>query len=239
MIHFRPFWRLSIASAALFAILVGLGFWQLDRLQWKLALIADVQRNLQAPPISPREAIALGPAAEYRRVTLKGRFDNRKEAYIFGTVDGAAAYHVVVPFTTQDRATFLIDRGVVPRARLDPATRREGQLTGVHRVTGIWRIPDTPGLFTPAPDLHDRIWYAHDVPSIAEADGVRLAAPAIIEADSAPNPGGWPQGGHTVVSFRNEHLQYAITWFALAAGLFGVFLAFHISRGRLGFGPQN
>jgi surfeit locus 1 family protein len=56
----------------------------------------------------------------------------------------------------------------------------------------------------------------------------------IVEADATPNPGGWPKGGQTVVTFRNEHLQYAITWFALAAGLLAVYLAYHRSRGRLG-----
>ena len=58
----------------------------------------------------------------------------------------------------------------------------------------------------------------------------------MIEADATPNPGGWPKGGQTVATFRNEHLQYAITWFGLAAVLFGVYIAYHISRGRLKFG---
>ncbi len=80
------------------------------------------------------------------------------------------------------------------------------------------------------PDLAHRIWYARDVQGIAKADGVTLAAPVIIEADATPNPGGWPKGGQTVVAFRNEHLQYAITWFGLAAVLFGVYLAYHVSR---------
>jgi surfeit locus 1 family protein len=55
----------------------------------------------------------------------------------------------------------------------------------------------------------------------------------IVEADSTPNPGGWPKGGQTRVNFRNEHLQYAITWFLLAAGLLAVYFAYHVSRGRL------
>ena len=55
----------------------------------------------------------------------------------------------------------------------------------------------------------------------------------MIEADATPNPGGWPKGGQTVVSFRNEHLSYAVTWFGLAAGLIGVYLAYHMSKGRL------
>ena len=70
---------------------------------------------------------------------------------------------------------------------------------------------------------------------MARQDGVALLAPVVLEADAAPNPGGWPKGGQTVVTFRNEHLQYAITWFALAAGLLLVYFAYHRSLGRLGF----
>jgi surfeit locus 1 family protein len=58
----------------------------------------------------------------------------------------------------------------------------------------------------------------------------------VIEADATPNPGGWPEGGKTVVDFPNNHLQYAITWFGLAAGLIGVYFAYHVSKGRLSFG---
>ena len=100
--------------------------------------------------------------------------------------------------------------------------------------TGVWRTPGPPGTFTPAPDIAGRIWFSRDVPAIARADNVTPAAPVLLEADATPNPGGWPRGGQTVVTFRNEHLQYAITWFLMAAALVGVYLAFHVSRGRLG-----
>ncbi|MEI9885188.1 MAG: SURF1 family cytochrome oxidase biogenesis protein [Rhizomicrobium sp.] len=87
---------------------------------------------------------------------------------------------------------------------------------------------------TPPPDRARRIWYVRDVAGIARADGFAVSAPALIEADAAPNPGGWPKGGQTVVTFRNEHLQYAITWYLMAAALLGVYLAYHVSQGRLG-----
>jgi surfeit locus 1 family protein len=229
MLSFRPLPAFTAAAAALFAVLLGLGVWQLDRLQWKLALIARVDSNMHAAPVAPGALVG-----EYRRVALDGRFDNSKEAYAFATDDtGAPVYHVIVPFTVTDGRTFLVDRGIVPKEKLDPATRRAGQLDGGVHIVGIWRTPDPAGAFTPAPDLAHRIWYSRDVTAIAKADRVTLAAPVVIEADAAPNPGGWPKGGQTVVAFRNEHLQYAITWFALAAVLLGVYLAYHVSRKRL------
>jgi surfeit locus 1 family protein len=234
-ISFRPLPLMTAISAAAFAVLVGLGAWQLERLQWKLGLIAEVDRNLAAPPLSVDDALALGAGAEYRRIAADGRFDNAKEAYAFATDKGAEVYHVIVPFELRDGRVLLVDRGVVPKERLDPNTRRKGQLEDIRHIVGVWRTPDPPGAFTPAPDPAHRIWYARDLAGIAKTDGVTLAAPVVIEADATPNPGGWPKGGQTVVAFRNEHLQYAITWFGLAAVLAGVYFAFHFSRGRLRF----
>jgi surfeit locus 1 family protein len=236
MVTFRPLPALTLISAVLFFALIALGVWQLERLQWKLHLIAQVRSNLVAVPISAEEAGAMGAAAQYRRVALDGRFDNSKESYVFGTdTNGSPAYHVIVPFTLLSGRMLLIDRGIVPIEKLDPATRRAGQIEGVSHVIGVWRSPDQPGMFTPAPDLSHRIWYARDLRAIAIADGVKLSVPIVVEADATPNPGGWPKGGQTVVVFRNDHLQYAFTWFGLAAVLCGVYIAYHISRGRLGF----
>ena len=78
-----------------------------------------------------------------------------------------------------------------------------------------------------------RVWYARDLAGMARADGLALLAPIVVEADATPNPGGFPVGGKTVVSFRNQHLSYAVTWFGLAAALVGVWLAYHVSKGRI------
>lgn len=234
--QFRPYPGVTIATVIATAILVGLGVWQLQRLQWKLALIAEVESHMTAPPLPLNQALKnTADAMQYRRVALEGRFDNAKEAYVFTTREGGeAVYHVLTPFLTGDGHSLLVDRGYVPKEKLDPATR--SPLEGETRLVGVWRVPDAPGTFTPAPDAAHRIWYSRDLKAIAAADQIQLAAPVIIEADATPNPGGWPKGGQTVVSFRNEHLSYAVTWFGLAAGLLGVYLAYHVSRGRLRWG---
>ncbi|HEY0107430.1 MAG TPA: SURF1 family protein [Rhizomicrobium sp.] len=238
--RFRPLPGITVATAIALALLVGLGVWQLQRLQWKLALIDQVNRNLAAAPVSLDRILALGKGAEYRRVTLHGRFDNAKEAYIYGIgLQGAPVFHVVVPFVSDGGGTLLVDRGVVPRDLKDPATRPEGIVEGETAVTGVWRFGEAPGAFTPPPERARRIWFVRDVAAIAKADGIAPAAPALIEAGATPNPGGWPKGGQTVVAFRNEHLQYAITWFLMAAGLLGVYIAYHVSSGRLAFGAKR
>lgn len=233
--RFRPYPGFTIGAVIMVAILIGLGVWQLQRLQWKEALIATVNAHMTAAPVALNAAFAMSAdEVQYRKVSLTGSFDNAREAYVFATGEGGLPfYHVLTPFVTDDGKVMMVDRGEIPAAKLAPATRVA--VNGMTRVVGVWRVPDAPGWFTPKPDLPKHIWYARDLVGIAAADGVHLAAPVVIEADAAPNPGGWPRGGETVVDFPNNHLQYAITWFGLAAGLIGVYLAYHVSKGRLAF----
>jgi surfeit locus 1 family protein len=234
--HFRPLPVFTLVTVIALAILMSLGMWQVQRLHWKLGLIAQVNRNLTLPPVSLDAALAMGTAADYRHVALMGHFEHAREAYIYTVAEGGTpVYHVVTPFVTDRGRVLLVDRGFVPEALRDPAKRLAGQVQGEQRIVGVWRTPDAPGLFTPPPDGIHRVWYSRDVKAISASDRVTLTAPVIVEADSAPNAGGWPKGGQTVVTFRNEHLQYAITWFGLAAGLIGVYVAFHVSKGRLTF----
>ena len=230
---FKPYPGFTIAAVILVGILSFLGVWQLQRLQWKLALIATVSGHMTAPPVSLDEALRMrADAVQYRRIALSGRFDNAREAYVFTTgAGGAPVYHVLTPFITEDGRTLMVDRGEIPEGLLSPQSRTA--LEGETSIVGVWRVPDAPGFFTPRPVPARHIWYARDLAGIAAADGVTLVAPVVIEADAAANPGGWPKGGQTVVDFPNNHLSYAVTWFGLAAGLIGVYFAYHISKGRL------
>jgi surfeit locus 1 family protein len=234
-LSFRPLLGFTAFMVPMFALLVGLGFWQLERLQWKLGLIAEMSRNIHAAPISIDRALAMGiPVAQYRSVELSGRFLNDRESYAFGTGPrGVAVYHVLTPLMLDDGRIFLVDRGIVPPELRLATKRAAGELTGEQRVIGVLRTPDKPGAFTPAPDLTQRIWFARDVAGISAANHIRLAAPIIVEADAAPNPGGWPKGGQTVIALPNDHLQYAITWFLLAGALVVIYFAYHRTRGRL------
>ncbi|MGH6871883.1 MAG: SURF1 family protein [Rhizomicrobium sp.] len=233
--RFRPLLVPTLWFVPAFLILMGLGTWQIERLHWKLGLIAQMQSRGVEAPLSLSQALALGADAQYRMVMLRGRFDNAKEAYVFTTGPGGApVYHVLTPFRLDDGRVLLVDRGIIPLPLIDPRSRTAP--AGERLVFGIWRTPDAANWFTPAPDLAHRIWFTRDLAGIAKVDGVTLAAPVLVEADLTPNAGGWPRGGQTVVSLPNNHLSYALTWFGLAAGLLGVYLAYHISNARLSFG---
>ena len=237
MIRFRPLLVPTLWFLPGLALLVGLGVWQIQRLHEKEALIASVEAGLNAPPVPLDDALAGGPAnAEWRHVRVTGHFLHDKELYVFARGPlGAVGVDIVTPLVMEDGRTVLIDRGFVPEALHESATRQAAQIAGDVSLTGVLRLSQQPGLFTPAPNTNTRLWFVKDVPSMAKAAGLTVP-PFVIEADATPNPGGWPLGGQTRVEFPNDHLQYAVTWFGLALALMGVYLFYHRSRGRLSMG---
>lgn len=212
----------------------ALGIWQLERRVWKLDLIDRVEHRLQAPPVA-----APGPAAwatvnagddEYRQLVVSGRFVGNSETLVQAVTDLGGGFWVMAPFRTDDGFTVLVNRGFVPPDKRDPATRLVGKPSGDHTVVhGLLRISEPKGGFLRTNDPAGNRWYSRDVPAIAEALGIAQAAPYFIDADATPNPGGWPVGGLTVVSFHNSHLVYAVTWFGLALMVLGaiVYLLSH------------
>lgn len=234
MLRFRPILLPTLVAIPGLLLLVGLGVWQIQRLHEKEALIASVEAGLTSPAIPLHDALQKGLSnSEYRHVRLTGHFLNAKEQYLFAQGPGGApGVHVVTPLVQTDGSTVLVDRGFVPDQLRDPARRQPGQRQDDVVLTGVLRLAERPGIFTPAPDAKTRLWFVRDVYGIAAAAGVSVP-PVMIEADSTPNPGGWPLGGQTRVDFPNDHLQYAITWFGLALALLGVYFVYHHSRGRL------
>lgn len=217
------------------AILVGLGVWQLERRTWKLDLIARVDARLAAAPVAAPGA-ELWPSLdrasdEYLRVVATGHFLNDRETPVLAVTVHGSGYWILTPLVTPG-FTVLVNRGFVPPDKRDPATRQspEGEVT----VTGLLRLSEPNGGFLRSNDPAGNRWYSRDVPAIAATRGLAASdpgspvAPYFIDADATPNPGGLPIGGLTVVTFRNAHLSYALTWFGLAAGL--AFLAWRSRR---------
>jgi len=234
MIRFRPLLVPTLWFIPGLLLLVGLGIWQIQRLHEKESLIASVEAGMKAPAAPLAEVIANGvEQGEWHHVRVMGRFQHEKEVYLFAQDPmGAPGVQVVTPLVEDDGRTILINRGFVPDALRGPEARSAGQVEDETAVTGVLRLSQKPGLFTPAADLKTRLWFVKNVPEIALAIGV-MVPPFIVEADATSNPGGWPLGGQTVVDFPNSHLQYAITWFGLALALIGVYLVYHSHQGRL------
>jgi surfeit locus 1 family protein len=222
------FWP-SFFAAGAFLVLLGLGTWQVERLFWKEALIAERRAAVSAPPVELPRALDQARDLAYRRVGATGQFLNDRELYLGATDDdGHPGYHVITPLKLADGAVVLVDRGFVPEARRPPQSRAAGEIAGETSVAGLLRLAPTakPYWFLPDNNAGRNYWFYVDIAAMAAAAGLERVLPFYLDVDATPNPGGLPLGGQTRLDLPNNHLQYAITWYALAAGLAGVYIVF-------------
>lgn len=203
---------LCLLLALLFA---GLGVWQVQRLQWKTQLIADVEARAHAAPIpAPAPDDRNGAEQAYQAVRAQGVFAHDRETLVQAVTALGPGYWVVTPLETDRGFTVLVNRGFVTGERA--AARDWSRPGGVQTVQGLLRVTEPNGGFLRANDPVADRWRSRDVAAIAQAKGV-TGPVATYFIDAADNgPGGWPRGGLTVLKFSNSHLVYALTWFALA-----------------------
>jgi len=214
------------------AFLCGLGIWQMERLHWKEGLIHEVasrttQPAIAAPPESAWPNLTQNDL-EYSHWLVSGHFDNSKEVRVFANLPDAkgpargVGYWIVTPLIREDGSTILINRGFVPEINKDPVSRSAGQIEGPVTIAGLARWTEDRNPFTPADNPATGDWFTRDIQGIAAAEHLNRVAPFLIDAEASA-PGGLPQGGETLLSFPNNHFQYALTWFGLAIGLLGVY----------------
>jgi surfeit locus 1 family protein len=218
---------LALSVAAAFALLIGLGTWQLQRLQWKLGLIAERQAAVDAPPVTLETPAAAAGLPEFRHVRVRGTFRQQDETLV-GPIghDGVAGWRVVTPLALSGGGYVLVDRGFVPDELKRPSSRAAGQVSGPVVIDGLLRRVAPKGYFEPDNEPARRQWFRIDPPAMGKALGLEGVAPFWVAAGKAANPGGWPRGGADVIMPRNEHLQYAITWYLLAAALVVMYALF-------------
>ncbi len=237
----RSPWVLLLCSGIAFAVLVTLGIWQTQRLFWKEQLIAQIEvRTHSAPrPLSEVEAeFAQGNSVDYLPVKLSGMFRHDEEQYFFTTFKGASGYAVYTPLLLNDGRAILVNRGFVPYEKQNPSTRAEGQVTGEVTITGLARDPllTKPSFYLPDNEPAKKLYYWKDWGMMMENSPLSKEHDFVgffVDADAAPNAGGLPVGGITILEQPNNHLQYAGTWFGLAAVLL-VVTFIYIFRQRRG-----
>ncbi|WP_149754049.1 SURF1 family protein [Roseivivax sediminis] len=190
------------------AILVALGTWQVQRLTWKQGILHQIDSTISADPV-PLPASPTEAAHEYRPVALSGSIGPGELHVLVSRKRLGAGYRIVAPFTTEDGRRLLLDRGFVPNDAKD-APRRIGE-TSV-RANLLW--PDERGGFTPENDEGGNTWFSRDLGAMSEALGTEPLL-AVVRQETPAAPGVEPLPVSTQ-GIPNNHLQYAITWFALA-----------------------
>jgi surfeit locus 1 family protein len=175
---------------------------------------------------------------EFTRVTFPAEFLPGEEALVYTAgspfrpdVQGAG-YWVFAPARLAGGSIVMIDRGFVPVDRKDPASRAQGAPHGTVDVVGVMRWPETRGMFTPDDEPQNNVWYLRDPKAMAAAKKWDSAAPFYIEQESPVPAGGLPKPGKLSVQLPDNHLQYALTWFALALGLAGVYVTWLVGQLR-------
>ncbi|WP_347137680.1 SURF1 family protein [Paracoccus sp. SSK6] len=208
---------LLVAAGIAFAVLMALGVWQIQRLAWKTDLIARVEARVATeavPAPGPDEWAALtAENAEYRRVTVTGEYAPDSDVLVQAVTERGPGFWVMTPFATDQGWTLLVNRGFVAADLRDDRPLPAGPQS----VTGLLRLSQPAGAFLRANDPAAGRWYSRDTQAIAATLSLPDAAPYFIDAERAGE--GQPIGGLTVIAFRNHHLSYALTWFAMAGGL--------------------
>jgi len=239
---FRPFLWLTVVTLPALLVLVGLGTWQLGRLQWKNNLIDSFEARVAAPPVAvPASGAAINPI-EFQRLDLTGRFLHDKEIFLTGrTYEGNAGFHVVTPFELADGRLILINRGWVSEGYKDPAKRAFSRVDGPTTVAGILRKPGQKGYFVPENEPAKGFWFTLVPAEINAHLGLGTVAIDSFYADAIRTSAvvTLPIAAKTELNLRNAHLSYALTWYGIALALIGVYIAFHMQAGRLQFTGKN
>ena len=191
------------------AVLVWLGVWQLQRLQWKEGVIAEIDARIGAAPV----AIPAAPEPDrdrYLPVIARGDITGTNLHVLVSTRDQGAGHRIISTLVLEDGRRVMVDEGYVRRGgELHP-----GPAEGV-TVTGNLHWPDEVDRWTPEPDMSEGLFFARDVPMMAQALGTEpvLIVARTIEG-TAPRAQAMPVGTEGI---PNDHLGYAIQWFGLAA----------------------
>ncbi|MBL0946673.1 SURF1 family protein [Brevundimonas sp.] len=209
-------WGLTLVSGVAFVLLVFLGLWQVQRLQWKQDLIARAEAAAELPPVS-LEALSQMPDPEFRTAMLACDFQNQPYVELQSIQDGQPGVRLI-----SSCDGWLVDLGFVPET---VSARPAGQSDPIPALIAQARRVEAPGAFAPPPDGNR--FYARDTEAMSRALGVQgpvrpyvlFAMRSVWPAWEALEPSPPP------AAFSNNHMGYALTWFGLALALAGFYIA--------------
>jgi surfeit locus 1 family protein len=231
---FKPAFWPTVFTVPAVLLMLGLGVWQLERLQWKEALISERAERTTATAIAVPASDADVANLEYRHLAGQGEFLHDKEIFLGArSMNGNPGYHLITPFKLDDGRIVLVDRGWIPLDRKTADKRAAGNVSAPATLDGVLRLNGKQTWFVPdnRPDLNFFFWV--DLPAMAKLAALpNTETRFYVEAGPAANPGGFPIGGQTRINLPNDHLQYAITWFSLAIALSVIYVLFHRQKDK-------
>jgi surfeit locus 1 family protein len=225
----RSIWPVVVTAAIGIAVLCLLGAWQLQRMSWKQALLAEIAVRGRSESIGLTEVLkrrSAGEGVEFLKLSVKGHYLHETEKLVMSVFDGNPAWDVVTPLVTAEQQLILVDRGLVPDDLRDPAKRAKTNPAGDVEVAGVIRDHSTArGFFSPDNDVKANQWFWWDVPAMLAATqlppGV-TAVPFVLHVSPVAGGKSFPRPQPAAAGLHDNHLQYAMTWFALALVLLAI-----------------
>ncbi|MEM6933617.1 MAG: SURF1 family protein [Pseudomonadota bacterium] len=215
----RPLWvdlTVLLISFAVFFTLLALGTWQLHRLEWKTDLIEAVESRAFGAPVRPPAGKVMESDHAFLRVVVDGIYRHDLSRRVKAVTDVGPGYWLLTPLRS-GRSHIWVNRGFVPTGPPDQDLTKPA---GTVRIEGLLRVTEPDGTLLERNDPSRGRWVSRDVSALSQDVDITNAAAYFIDADHAGRSASWPRGGMTVTTFRNPHLAYSLTWFAMAGLLF-------------------
>lgn len=210
----------GLMTLIMLAVLLGLGTWQVQRLHWKLGILAQIAHAEAAPPVP-----LSGEPGPFTKVQVTGRLrDDLSATYgadVRDTPTGPVlGTQLIEPLERANGDALLVDRGWIPDKLPHPVPTSEGDVT----LQGYIHPGDQPGLFSATDSPATRQFYTLDPSAIGQALGLSHVAPFVLIVMGSKPPAGYPDPAQYLPRPPNNHLSYAITWYGLAVALVVIFV---------------
>ncbi len=226
---FKPRLFPLFAFIVALSILLGLSGWQIKRLNWKTDLISQRISSFESNPIS---FVNLNQPEknEFRKVFVDGQLLNEFEMYMPAlSKRGNNGFHILVPLKTASGKLIIYDSGWVPLKIKEKSKRLLNIFKNPQTFEAVIRTSGRKGYFQPDNDTDTNTWFFVEPELMSEYLNMNFENQYYLEAvNNGPN--GFPLGNQTRIYLRNNHLQYALTWFMIACGLIGVFFFANIKK---------
>lgn len=221
----RPTPLAWICFLATFATLIALGTWQVERLQWKHGLLAEVEAGKTHPlaglPVDDEAPL-------FHRVTVEGRFGTQEFHVTPRYYKEQMGYHLFTPFTLTDGRIVMVNRGWVPAAQKQVEDRPGSEAPkGEVRLTALVREGLERTAFTPDSNPASNVWFGRDIERMAAYAKLGEILPYTLDIVGEQKDDVLPVPSDGNVTLRNDHLEYAITWYGIALGALIIFAVFH------------
>mgnify|MGYP001157008333 FL=1 len=226
--RFKPTLWPTVFTIPSLIILIALGSWQVHRMNWKNSIIETVEKRISGKPIDAPILLKNIERWRYKRVAVVGTFLHEKEFAITGKpFEGTAGFHLITPLKMSNGKTILVNRGWIPEKLRARNTRQETLVGGKILVEGIIREDKRKGYFVPENEPRNEVWLYVNTQQMAMHRQLGPTVNYFIDQFRKPGPYRLPIGASEDVEIRNEHLQYALTWYFLAISLLIIYFLYH------------